>query len=87
MANYSAPIGVVRGLGGVEGALESSLEKVGTQHALSTGVVEVDEGGGRGRSVTYYTASHFGRGDFEGEVGWGGFFLFIFLLWCGFWGG
>ena len=82
MANYSAPLGVLRGLESVRAVLEGSLGKVRTQHALSTIVVEIGEdSGGKGtaRSLTYYTASHFGVGGGEGQVGLGvflGFFLF-----------
>ena len=69
MANYSAPLGVVTGLDNVMKVLESALEKVTSQHALSTTVVEILEGG-RARSVSYLTASQFGTGLYAGQVSW-----------------
>lgn len=77
MANYSAPLGVLSGVGPVKGAIEATLKKVTTQHALSTTVVEVEEGGRRAKSLAYFTATHFGMGGFEGQVRCG--FLFPFL--------
>ena len=77
MADYSAPLGVLRGLESVRVALEGSLVKVRTQHALSTSVVEIEED--RARSLTYYTATHFGVGGGEGQVGLS-VFLGVFVI-------
>lgn len=83
VADYSAPLGVLRGLESVRVALEGSLGKVRTQHALSTIVVEIegDRVGGElgARSLTYYTASHFGVGGGEGQVGLSVFLVFFFI--------
>lgn len=37
-----------------------------TQHALSTTVIDIH--GNTAKSTTYYTASHFGQGAYEGAV-------------------
>ena len=50
--------------------LEASLAAVRTQHALSTGVVEILEGEAAARTLTYVTATHLGVGAFYGEVCW-----------------
>lgn len=68
VANYSEPLGVLTGLPSVISALQSTLSPVRTQHALSTQLIEVLEGESRARSLTYYTASHFGQGDYYGQV-------------------
>ena len=68
MANYSAPLGVVTGLESVKSAVEAALEKVTTQHALTTTVVEILEGGRAAKSLTYLTATHFGMGEYVGQV-------------------
>lgn len=45
---------------------EHSLAPVTTQHALSTSVIDIH--GETANSTTYFTASHFGQGVFEGAV-------------------
>ncbi|KAJ6459556.1 hypothetical protein C8R45DRAFT_1109426 [Mycena sanguinolenta] len=67
VANYSAPLDVLTPLATIQAALASSLEKVTTQHALSTQVIEILSES-EAFSVTYYTATHFGMGLFEGEI-------------------
>lgn len=67
IANYTAPLGVLTGLPAIASTLQQSLETVMTQHALSTQVIEM-LGHGRANTTTYYTASHFGVGVWEGEV-------------------
>ena len=44
----------------------TSLAPVTTQHALSTNAIDIH--GSTANSTTYYTASHFGRGAYEGAV-------------------
>ena len=67
VANYSAPIGVVSGLSNISAVIESSLAPVDTQHSYGTQVVQV-LGDERARSLSYFTASHFGREKYYGEV-------------------
>jgi hypothetical protein len=67
VANYSAPLDVLTPLATIQAVLASSLEKVTTQHALSTQVIEVLSEG-EAFSVTYFTATHFGMGVSEGEM-------------------
>ncbi|KAJ7658977.1 hypothetical protein B0H17DRAFT_1213054 [Mycena rosella] len=67
VANYSAPLDVLTPLATIQAVLASSLEKVTTQHALSTQVIEVLSEG-EAFSVTYFTATHFGMGVYEGEI-------------------
>lgn len=59
-----------------------------TQHALSTEVVEILEGGKAARSVAYVTATHFGVGEYYGEVSCSKFISFCldFLFLFGGWG-
>ncbi|KAL4806826.1 hypothetical protein BDV18DRAFT_159995 [Aspergillus unguis] len=58
-ANYSAPLNVLAPLSGIQSALANSLACVSTQHSLGTQAIDVLSGR-YARSVTYYTASHFG---------------------------
>lgn len=51
----------------VEAALEAALAPVDTQHAYGTQIVEL-LGEGEARSVSYFTATHFGRGKYVGQV-------------------
>lgn len=44
-----------------------SLAPVTTQHGLTTQVIDV-HANGTANSTTYYTASHFGMGDYAGQV-------------------
>ncbi|KAF7352121.1 SnoaL-like domain-containing protein [Mycena venus] len=67
VANYSAPLDVLTPLATIQAVLASSLEKVTTQHALGTQVIEVLNER-EAFSVTYYTATHFGMGVYEGEI-------------------
>ncbi|KAK4546749.1 hypothetical protein LTR36_001481 [Oleoguttula mirabilis] len=64
VANYGSGVGVLQGLSAVERGLQESLAPVTTQHALSTTVIDVY--GSSANSTTYFTASHFGRGVYEG---------------------
>ena len=48
--------------------LEAALAPVMSQHALSTQVVEILEGGTAARTLTYATATQFGVGAYYGEV-------------------
>ncbi|KAL9068483.1 MAG: hypothetical protein Q9161_006131 [Pseudevernia consocians] len=68
VANYSEPLGVLTGLSSLMSTLETSLSSVRTQHAFSTQLIEILEGESKARSLTYYTASHFGQGDYYGQV-------------------
>ncbi|KAJ7328746.1 hypothetical protein DFH08DRAFT_1084299 [Mycena albidolilacea] len=67
VANYSAPLNVLTPLATIQAVLASSLEKVTTQHSLGTQVIEVLSEN-EAFSVTYYTATHFGMGVYEGEI-------------------
>ena len=81
MANYSAPLNVLSGLSQIQSVLEENLAPVTTQHSLGTQVIELLEaedeevGGYEARAVTYYTATHFGMGPYEGAVSGTGFLL------------
>ena len=67
ITNYSAPLNVLTPLNVVEATLEDSLAPVDTQHAYGTQIVEVLDAC-TARSVSYYTASHFGKGSYAGQV-------------------
>ncbi|OQO09090.1 hypothetical protein B0A48_05981 [Cryoendolithus antarcticus] len=66
VANYSAPLNVIRGLSQVQAVLQQSLAPVTTQHALSTQVMDIHDDAAN--STTYMTASHFGSGLYEGQA-------------------
>lgn len=68
VANYSAPLNVLTPLSAVQAALQRSLMPVTTQHKLSTQVVEILPGGCQAKAVTYYDATHFGMGNYTGQV-------------------
>ncbi|KAJ6474882.1 hypothetical protein C8R45DRAFT_834758, partial [Mycena sanguinolenta] len=67
VANYSAPLGVLTPLAIIQAVLAKRLEKITTQHAMSTQVIEVLSES-EAFSVTYYTAMHFGMGVYESEI-------------------
>lgn len=68
VANYPAPLNVVRGLSQIQLVLKQTLAPVLSQHAYGTQVIEVLEGSRSAKSVTYFTASQFGRGNKAGKV-------------------
>lgn len=68
VANYSAPLNVVTGLSHLQAVLSESLFYVSTQHSFATQVIDVFDGGREAKSLTYFTATHFGQGDFYGQV-------------------
>ncbi|KAK3170332.1 hypothetical protein OEA41_009719 [Lepraria neglecta] len=69
IANYSPPIGVVSGLSNVNAVLQESLAPVDTQHSYGTQAVKL-MGEAQARSLSYFTASQFGRGEYYGEDTW-----------------
>ncbi|OJI96601.1 hypothetical protein ASPVEDRAFT_78367 [Aspergillus versicolor CBS 583.65] len=60
VANYSAPLNVLTPLDSIQDTLSASLACVSTQHSLGTQIIDVVSPL-EARSVTYFTASHFGR--------------------------
>ncbi len=66
-ANFSAPLNVLTSLAAVEAAINQTLAFVDTQHSYGTQIVEVQTDC-RARSVSYFTATHFGRGRYFGQV-------------------
>ncbi|KFY24681.1 hypothetical protein V491_02057, partial [Pseudogymnoascus sp. VKM F-3775] len=67
VANYSAPLNVLTPLSTIQATLEASLKPVTTQHSFGTQLIDVLSHD-TAFSVTYYTATHFGRGEFEGKT-------------------
>jgi ketosteroid isomerase-like protein len=65
VANYSAPLNVLTPLSTIQSVLQASLAAVTTQHAFATQLIDVLSPTSA-FSVTYYTATHFGRGPFLG---------------------
>jgi hypothetical protein len=68
VANYSAPLNVITGLSHLQEVLSESLFYVTTQHSFATQVIDVLDEGREAKSLTYFTATHFGQGDFSGQV-------------------
>jgi hypothetical protein len=67
VANYSAPLGVMTPLSTIESELQSSLAPVMTQHSFGTQVIDVLTPN-TAISVTYVTATHFGVGEYTGQI-------------------
>ena len=44
------------------------MEFVTTQHLLGTQTIILEKGGCKARALTYLTATHFGKGKYEGQV-------------------
>ena len=65
IANYSEPLNILTPLSTIQSVLQSSLSAVTTQHAFATQLIDVLSPTSA-FSVTYYTATHFGRGPFLG---------------------
>ena len=68
VANYSAPLNVITGLLNLQAVLNASLFFVTTQHSFATQIIDVLEGNCKAKSITYFTATHFGQGDYYGQV-------------------
>lgn len=69
VANFSEPLNVVTGLPEIMSAIESALGLfAGTQHIYGTQTIRVDDARECARSVTYFSAAHFGKGEAEGQV-------------------
>ena len=60
---------MVSGLSNVNAVLQESLAPVDSQHSYGTQAVEL-VGEAQARSLSYFTASQFGRGEYSGEVSW-----------------
>lgn len=68
VANYSEPLNVLTPLSTIKSSLESSLNPVTTQHAYGTQLIDILSPDSA-FSVTYYTATHFGKGSlFTGQT-------------------
>lgn len=67
VANYSAPLNVLTPLSSIQSVLETSLACVTTQHLLGTQWIDVVSPV-TAKSVTYFRAAHFGKGETEGQV-------------------
>lgn len=67
VANYSAPLNILTPLTTIATTLEASLAPVTTQHALTTQLINITSAT-TANSTTYYTASHFGKGIYEGQL-------------------
>lgn len=65
VANYSAPLNVLKTLSTIQSVLQSSLAAVTTQHAFATQLIDLLSPNSA-FSVTYFTATHFGQGPFLG---------------------
>lgn len=68
IANYSAPLNILTPLPVIEKALAAALASVTTQHLLGTQVVELSPGGRKAKALTYFTATHFGKNQYEGQI-------------------
>lgn len=67
VANYSAPLNVLTPLSSIQSVLQTSLACVTTQHLLGTQWIDILSPV-TAKSVTYFRAAHFGKGETEGQV-------------------
>lgn len=67
VANYSAPLNVLTPLSTIQSVLQTSLACVTTQHLLGTQWIDIISPVSA-KSVTYFRAAHFGKGQTEGQV-------------------
>ncbi|RDW74771.1 hypothetical protein BP6252_05913 [Coleophoma cylindrospora] len=67
VANYSAPLNVLTPLTTIQSALEASLMPVTTQHLLGTQFIDILSPTSA-FSVSYFTATHFGKDVYLGEI-------------------
>ncbi|KAJ5184978.1 hypothetical protein N7491_007154 [Penicillium cf. griseofulvum] len=67
VANYSAPLNVLTPLKNIQSVLGTSLKCVTTQHMYGTQRIDVLSSS-TAKSVTYYRAAHFGKGDKANDV-------------------
>lgn len=67
IANYSAPLNILTPLETIQSVLSTSLGCVTTQHLYGTQRIDVLSPI-TAKSVTYFRAAHFGKGDKESEV-------------------
>lgn len=77
--NYSAPLNVLTPLSVLEATIKASLAPVTTQHQYGTQLIDLlygdltprsesgCEGPTQAVSVSYFTATHFGKGAYEGQ--------------------
>lgn len=65
--NFSAPLNVLTPLTVVQAGISQALAFVDTQHLYGTQIVDI-QNDCQARSVSYFTATHFGRGRYFGQV-------------------
>lgn len=69
VANFSGPINVLSGLDEIIDTIGASLAVfASTHHIYGTQAIRLDDAGLCARTVTYFTAAHFGKGEAEGQV-------------------
>ena len=68
IANCSAPLNLISGLSNLQAVLNQSLLPVTTQHSFGTQIIIVLVEALEAKSVTYFTATHFGQGVSVGQV-------------------
>jgi hypothetical protein len=67
-ADYTGYIGVVQGISQVTAGLQRAMARVTSQHALSTQIIDIASGGETAHSLTHYWATHWGTGEYYGQV-------------------
>lgn len=67
VANYSAPLNVLTPLSSIQSVLKESLACVTTQHLYGTQWIDILSPT-TARSVTYFRAAHFGKGETADQV-------------------
>ncbi|OCK76565.1 hypothetical protein K432DRAFT_385357 [Lepidopterella palustris CBS 459.81] len=66
-AKYPFPGGDMKGLEAVQSTIRGRLGRIATQHCLTTQVIAFNDSRSAS-ATTYFTGSHFGQGEYEGQV-------------------
>lgn len=68
IANYTITLGVLTSVPAIAKGIQAAVQFVTTQHQLGTQAIDVREGSCEAKSVSYFTATHFGQGRYENQV-------------------
>ena len=68
VANYTTTLGVLTSIPAIGTGIENVIKYVTTQHQLGTQAIDVKKHSCEAKSVTYFTASHFGQKKYANQV-------------------
>lgn len=68
VANYTTTLGFLTSIPAIVTGIENIIKYVTTQHQLGTQAIDVKKHSCEAKSVTYFTASHFGQKKYANQV-------------------